>query len=463
MNPQVIDIACAVHQAGGQALIVGGYVRDRLLGIESKDIDIEVFGLDLPALERLLSRYGSIYTAGRSFGVVRIKSLDIDFSLPRRDHKVAPGHRGFAVEFDPGLDFSQAARRRDFTINSIGLDPLTGEIIDPHDGRGDLRTRTLRSTDSSRFAEDPLRGLRAAQFIARFSLAADAELLRLCASLDLGELPPARVGEEFRKLLLLGHRPSQGLDFLCRTDLLRFFPEIAALKSVPQDPEWHPEGDVWTHTLMVLDAASQLRNADKDSDLLLMLGALCHDFGKPQTTVEIDGRVRSPGHDDAGVEPTVEFLTRLNLPRQKQRQVTALVRYHLVPTLFVKQGTGARGYRRLARKLSAADVSPELLLRVAKADHLGRTTSEAKAGVFSAEDPFRQAMSEYLVSGRPPPPVVTGYHLLEYGLAPGPSLGECLAECELIQDETGWDDPQRIIAAVLERKLAPLPVEEEMK
>ena len=463
MNPQVIDIARSIHQAGGQALIVGGYVRDRLLEIESKDIDVEVFGLELPALETLLSRYGSIYTAGRSFGVVRIKSLDIDFSLPRRDHKIAPGHRGFAVEFDPGLDFAQAARRRDFTINSIGLDPLTGEIIDPHGGRKDLQTRTLRSTDSSHFADDPLRGLRAAQFIARFSLEPDVELLRLCASLDLGELPPARIGEEFRKLLLLSHRPAQGFDFLWRTNLLRFFPEVAALERVPQDPEWHPEGDVWTHTLMVLDAASQLRTADKDSDWLLMLGALCHDFGKPQTTVEIDGRVRSPGHDDAGVAPTVEFLTRLNLPRRRQRQVAALVRHHLVPTLFVKQGTGAKGYRRLARKLSAADISPELLLRLAKADHLGRTTSEAKAGFFSAEEPFRQAMSAYLLSGKPAKRVVTGHHLLEYGLAPGPSLGECLAECESIQDETGWEDPQRIIAAMLGRKAAHLHIGEETK
>ena len=448
MNAQVVEISRAIADAGGRALIVGGYVRDRLLGIDSKDIDIEVFGLELDALQMLLQRYGEIYTAGRSFGVLRIKSLDIDFSLPRRDSKVAAGHRGFQVDFDAGLDFAEAARRRDFTINSIGLDPLTHEFIDPHGGQRDLKAQRLRATDARHFAEDPLRALRAAQFIARFSLQADAELLALCAELDLSELPPERIGEEMRKLLLLGTRPSLGLNFLRDAQLLRFFPELQALIGVAQDPKWHPEGDVWVHTLMVVDEAAQLRDGGPD-DFAMMLGALCHDLGKPATTFVDGEHIRSPAHDEAGIAPSKSLLSRFHVPRRVSVQVEALVRHHLAPALFVSQGTGAKGYRRLARKLDTAGVSPALLLRVATADHLGRTTPDALARVFPAGDTFVQAINDYLFAGQAANRVVTGQHLLDRGYTAGPLLGQLLAECELVQDETGWDDPERILARVL--------------
>ncbi|MEM7255582.1 MAG: HD domain-containing protein [Pseudomonadota bacterium] len=450
MDDRVTEIAQTIANAGGRALVVGGYVRDHLIGIESKDIDIEVFGMDLDRLESTLEAFGEVFAAGRSFGVLRLKSLDVDFSLPRRDNKVGLGHRGFSVDIDPTLDFETAARRRDFTVNSIALDPLTGDIIDPHNGAHDLVDRRLRITDPDHFAEDPLRGLRAAQFIARFELTPDNDTVELCANLDLNELATERVGQEIYKLLLLGRRPSLGFEFLNQTGLIRFFPEMDALRGVPQDPQWHPEGDVWVHTMMVIDEAARLRRGDED-DLALMLGALCHDLGKPGTTEVIDHRVRSPGHDEAGVEPTGQFLSRLHTAHQTIGQVEALVRHHLAPALFVKQGTGPKGYRRLARKLEKSGVSIDLLVRVATADHFGRTTEEALERRFPAREIFIRENESYLFEGRAAKRVVTGQHLLARGVESGPAMGKLLALCELVQDETGWNDAEKIIEQALLR------------
>ena len=188
LQPPLLDIARAIHAGGGRAVAVGGYVRDRLLGNASKDCDIEVFGLDLDALQAVLARFGRVIAVGRAFGVLRLAELDVDFSLPRRDSKVGPGHRGFDVDVDPTLDFATAARRRDLTINSMGLDLRTQEILDPHGGRADLERKTLRAVDAATFPEDPLRGLRVAQFSARLLMQADDELLGLCRELDLAEI-----------------------------------------------------------------------------------------------------------------------------------------------------------------------------------------------------------------------------------------------------------------------------------
>ena len=443
-----MQIAGAVQAAGGRALVVGGYVRDRLLGIESKDIDVEVFGLELNALESLLESRGRVIAVGRSFGVLRLEHLDVDFSMPRRDSKVAPGHRGFDVHCDPGLDFAAAARRRDLTINSMGLDPLTEEIIDPHGGRDDLERGVLRATDARRFPEDPLRAVRVAQFMARFEMRADDELVELCTGLDLTEISGERMLEEFRKLLLKGARPSLGLEFLHTAGLLRFFPELEALVGVVQERQWHPEGDVWTHTLMVLDEAARLRAGD-DDDLALMFGALCHDLGKPATTSRIGGQIRSPGHSEAGVAPTRAFLGRLRASNELVTRVCALVEHHLAPALFIKSGATAKGYRRLARKLQAASVSTELVARVARADHLGRTTEDALARNFPAGDRFLEQARALLVEHDAPRDAVMGRHLIARGLEPGPHFADLLERCRDLQYEHGWDDPDVILDQVL--------------
>ena len=449
---KVVEIARAVREAGGRALLVGGCVRDRLRGEESKDFDVEVFGLDLAALESVLARFGEVIAVGRAFGVLQVKGLPIDFSLPRRDSKIAAGHKGFEIAFDPGLDFATAARRRDLTINSIGLDPLTDEILDPHGGRADLAAGVLRATDPAHFSEDPLRGLRAAQFAARFGFRADPGLIALCRALDLSELSGERVLEEWRKLLLKGVRPSLGTELLRETNQLRFFPELAALVGVPQDPEWHPEGDCWVHNQLVIDEAARLRDGGPD-DPALMFGALLHDVGKPPTTAVENGRVRSPGHDVRGVPLAVAFLERMRAPVELVVRVSALVEHHLAPALFIKNGAAAKGYRRLARKLGAAGASVELLLRVARADHFGRTSDEALARQFPAGDEFLAKARDLAVEHQAPRDVVLGRHLIARGLTPGVEFGRILERCRELQDETGWADPERILGQVLGPKV----------
>ena len=453
LESRILEIARAVEAAGGRALAVGGYVRDRLLGQASKDYDIEVFGLGLDALQTILGRFGRVLTVGRAFGVLRLADLDVDFSLPRRDSKVGPGHRGFDVDVDPTLDFATAARRRDLTVNSMGLDPLTDEILDPHGGREDLERRVLRAVDSGTFAEDPLRGLRVAQFSARLGMHPDDELLALCHELDLSEVSPERILEEFRKLLLKGVRPSLGFAFLRESRLLRFFPELEALIDVPQDPAWHPEGDVWTHNLMVVDEAARLRQGDGD-DPALMFGALCHDLGKPGTTAVRGGRVRSPSHSKAGIAPTRSLLARMRAPNELVERTCALVEHHLAPALFDKDGAKAGAYRRLARRLAPAGVSMELLARVARADHFGRTTAEALRREFPAGDRFLARARELEVVEDAPRDAVQGRHLIARGLVPGPSFGPLLARCRELQDERGWRDPDRILDVVLAEREA---------
>lgn len=446
LDPVILDIARAVKAAGGRAFLVGGYVRDRLLGLNAKDVDVEVFGLDLAALQSLLGSFGRVLRVGESFGVLRLAHVDADFSLPRRDSKVAAGHRGFAVSSDPHLDFETAARRRDLTINSMSFDPLSDEIIDPFGGRRDLERGVLRATDARAFPEDPLRALRVAQFIARFEMSPDPILVELCRRAPLDEVSGERIFEELRKLLLKGRRPSAGLHFLETSGLLRFFPELEALLGVPQDPEWHPEGDVWTHTLLVVDEAAGLRDGG-DDDLALMLGALCHDLGKPLSTcTDAQGRVRSPRHSERGVEPTRALLARLRAPKDLVRRVCALVLHHLAPALFVRNEATAKGYRRLARKLDACGVSLALLVRVAQADHLGRTGEVRNS---PPGERFLAQARRLLVAEGPPRDVVMGRHLVARGLTPGPAFSGILERCREIQDEENWLDADRIIDAVL--------------
>jgi tRNA nucleotidyltransferase (CCA-adding enzyme) len=337
-------------------------------------------------------------------------------------------------------------------MNAIGLDPLTLEYLDPHGGRRDLRDKRLRATDAAHFPEDPLRGLRVAGFAARFEMTPDEELKELCSELDLSELSAERVFSELEKLLLRSEKPSIGFELLREMKLLRFFPEIEALVGVPQEPDWHPEGDVWIHTMMVLDEAAKLRTENAEDDLALMYGALAHDFGKPGTTETIGGRVTSYEHDVKGAVIAEAFLEKLRGPKELTKKVEALVRHHLAPALFHKNGATAKAYRRLARDLDASGVRPDLLLRVATADHLGRTTADAFARRFPSGEHFKKMMESLELTVEAPKDVVLGRHLIARGLRPGPEFGRLLAECRDVQDETGWDDPERILDRALGEK-----------
>jgi tRNA nucleotidyltransferase (CCA-adding enzyme) len=431
MNPSrtpyetAVAIAREVRAAGGRALIVGGWVRDRLLGIDDKDIDVEVFGIDADSLKALLSRFGSVNTVGESFTVYKVGDLDV--SLPRRESKVGRGHKAFAVTGDPSLSIDEAARRREFTINAISWDPFTRENLDPVDGRRDLERRLLRVVDARTFADDSLRVLRAIQFAARFEFTLDPATRALCERIDLDDLPAERTWGEFEKLLLKAQRPSIGFSLALELGVIaRLFPELLALVGCPQEPEWHPEGDVWVHTLLVVDEArKRIDGLEYPQQVTVMLGAVCHDLGKPATTAVIDGRIRSMEHEEEGVRPATAVLDRLNVHTMQgyevRRQVLGIVANHLKPGMFYKADpqAGDGAFRRLAQK-----VDLELLARVAKAD------CEGRGGGFdcSAMDWFVQRARALGVEHQAPKPLVLGRHLLQLGMRPGPAIGAVLKE-----------------------------------
>lgn len=449
------DLATAVREAGGRALVVGGWVRDRLRNRASKDLDIEVFGIAQDRLPALLAPFGRVEAVGQSFPVYKLippsRDADIDVALPRRESKRGRGHKGFAVEGDPFMSVEEAARRRDFTINAISWDPLADEYVDPFDGRGDLARGVLRAVDRRTFADDSLRVLRAIQFAARFAFVLDLDTAALCRSVALDDLPAERIWGEIEKLLIQAERPSIGFTLALDLGVVdRLMPELRPLVGCEQEPDWHPEGDVWTHTLMVIDMARAL-NGDLDRPRLItvMLGAVCHDLGKPATTAVIDGRIRSMEHEEAGVDPTLRLLDRLNVFTidgfDVRAQVVGLVAQHLKPGMFYKAGNvGDGAFRRLAEK-----VDLELLARLARADCRGRT------GDFdcSAMDWFIARARALGVEHRPPAPLVLGRHLLALGLAPGPRVGQILQQLyekqldgEITSVEEGIAAAERLMA-----------------
>jgi tRNA nucleotidyltransferase (CCA-adding enzyme) len=428
-NNNVLSLARAIHDAGGRALLVGGCVRDALMGVQPKDWDLEVYNLDPARLREILDQFGPVNVVGEAFTVYKL-GHDLDVSIPRRERKSGRGHKGFVIEGDPSMSVVEAARRRDFTINAILQDPLTDELIDPFEGRRDIEQRVLRAVSKDTFAEDSLRVLRAAQFAARFEFDIDPETVELCRTIDLSDLPAERIWGEIEKLLLRATHPSIGLEWLRRLGAVeKLFPEIQSLIDVPQDPEWHPEGDVFVHTKLVIDGARKLiDDLPYPRQVTVMLAALAHDFGKPATTEFLEGRWRSRGHEEAGVPPAESFLNRINVHTidgyNVREQVIALVREHLKPGEFYKKRdeVGEGAFRRLARRCE-----PDLLYRVAKADSLGRNAEwvpREKWYGSEAQEWFIQRSRELQVEQRPPDPLLLGRHLLELGVEPGPRMGE---------------------------------------
>jgi tRNA nucleotidyltransferase (CCA-adding enzyme) len=419
-------IASLARAEGGRALVVGGWVRDRLLSRPSKDVDVEVYGIEAERLRQLLTTIGPVNTVGESFTVYKVEEVDV--ALPRRESKIGRGHRAFAVVGDPAMDVTEAARRRDFTINAIFWDPLTGEYLDPFDGRGDLlERRVLRAVDRATFGDDSLRVLRGVQFAARFGLEMESSTKALCARIPLDDLPAERIWGEVEKLLLLAERPSIGLQLALELGVVdALFPELKATVGCPQEAEWHPEGDVWVHTLLVVDQARRrLDGLDKPRQLAVMLGAVCHDLGKPSTTAFLDGRIRSLDHEQAGVAPSTALLDRLNVHSvagyDVRQQVLGIVAHHLKPHSFGKSPTpvGDGAFRRLAQK-----VDLELLARVATSD------CEGRGGGFdcSAIDQFLARAQALGVEHAAPAPLLLGRHLIELGVTPGPRIGEILRQ-----------------------------------
>ncbi len=436
MNPRPLSLPAdlrsmldAVRRIGRPRL-VGGGVRDWLLGLPSKDFDIEVGGADFESLHRVLAPFGSTDVIGRSFGVIKVRGRtsgeEYDFSLPRRESKTGAGHRGFAVEPDPTLSDAEAAARRDFTVNAIALDPFSGELIDPHDGRRDLEARVLRHT-SAAFVEDPLRVLRAFQLAARFEFTLAPETATLCRSISdtFAELPVERVWGEWEKWAAKSARPSRGLTVLDETGWLRHFPEVAALRGTRQEPEWHPEGDVFTHTQHCLDALVALgewRASEAERRRVLMFGVLAHDFGKPATTAyaEKRGAMRwvSPGHESAGGPLAKDFLRRIGAPFDYDLPVCALVVHHLAHHHGATEFTDT-AVRRLARKLTPATIDD--LALVMRSDANGRPPLKSPE-IHQRIDELVAKAHALAIADNAPKPIVQGRHLIALGMRPGPTF-----------------------------------------
>ncbi len=431
--PALEAILRDLDAAGFRALLVGGAVRDALVGLEQKDFDVEVYGTSYDRLADFLSSYGRVDLVGKSFGVVKLSSpgfSSIDFSIPRRESKTGPHHRGFLATFDESITPQEAASRRDFTINAIAFDLVRGEVLDFFGGREDLKNHVLRAT-SAAFSEDPLRVLRGMQFACRFNLDVEPATAEMCRAIvgEYGTLARERIAEEFMKWTG-SLRPGKILQYLTETGWIVHFPEIGALAGVPQDPSWHPEGDVGTHTMLVVDAAARVakrENLQGDDRAVLLFSALCHDFAKPATTQlrDRDGRMRwtSWGHETAGGPMARAFLERIGIKSAIVDQVIPIVEHHLVHSSVGRDPT-PRAVRRLAMRLAPASIAQ--LLRVIEADHSGRPP--LPPGLPPGAIRIRDMAIEQAVEHEPQPPFILGRHVLPYfDNRPGKHIGEVTA------------------------------------
>jgi tRNA nucleotidyltransferase (CCA-adding enzyme) len=430
LPPELDRIVRALHSAGYRALIAGGAVRDDLLGLAPKDFDIEVYGVSYERLAEILARHGRIDLVGQSFGVVKLAAADhvLDFSLPRRDSKIGLGHRDFLASFDPHITPKEACSRRDFTINAMAFDPVSRELLDYFGGQPDLRNRVLRAT-STAFREDPLRVLRGMQFACRFDLTVDPATAEQCRAIwhEYPTIARERVAEEFMKWAAKSVRPGKIAGYLAATGWIVHFPEIAALTSVPQDAEWHPEGDVSVHTMHVLNAAAAIADRQAltgDARAVLLFAALTHDFAKATTTAlrERQGRMRltAHGHEAAGGPMARAFLERIGIKSAIVDQVVPLVENHLAHS-SLRNDVTPRSVRRLALRLAPASITQ--LLWLIEADHSGRPPLEP--GLPESAVRIGEMAAAQAVAQEPMKPLILGRHVLPYFDGnPGPHIGQ---------------------------------------
>ncbi len=446
----VLLIIDALREIGAQVYLVGGAVRDLLLQRVLKDLDIEVHGIELDVLRGVLEKYGHVEAVGKSFGVLKLfEAGGSDWSIPRKD---GPGRKPI-VSMAPYMAIEEALLRRDLTMNAMALDLHEKVLIDPFGGEADMQERCLRCVDPETFIEDPLRFFRVMQFVARFDIEPEPLLDATCGCMSIRGVSKERIEGEFEKLFLWAKRPSRGIRWLLKVGrLAEVLPELAVLVEVRQNPLWHPEGNVFEHTMQTVDAAAEVEELESEDKIVLMYAALCHDLGKASTTVEqVDGRLTSHGHEAAGVALARNLLGRLVGSKKRIKRVCLLVRYHMSPSSFIAMGAKAPAFKRLAMRL-APDTSLALLAKLAEADMRGRNGGNGgNGGNGEARDPLPGPIlliQEFVEKARrigvlemPEPPIITGNDL--QGLVEsGPLMGEILRRTYEIQLQEGIVDKE---------------------
>lgn len=449
LSPATRKILETIKAFGGHPLMVGGSVRDALMSGQSqvsKDIDIEVYGLNIDTLATVLSKVGVVNEVGKVFSVLKmtVEGEDFDISLPRLDSKTGAGHKGFAVQADHTLDEAQAFSRRDYTINAMGWDPFTHELVDPYGGYSDLNARIIRHI-SQAFKEDPLRVLRGIQFAGRFNFIFAPETLEECRSLRgaFAELSIERVWTEWEKIATKAIVPSKSLQALYDTGWEEHFPELVAIRNVDQGEHWHPEGSVEVHTAMAADLAASISKRDnlsKHDTTVLVLASIAHDFGKAtHTQKEADGRITSHGHAEAGEPFAKRFLERLGAPELIKKQVEILVREHMAHATFQEDEMPSRkAVIRLMRRLEGNGNGPtiEQWARLVESDTQGRGTH-----VKDSPGEKWMAVVRSLNTGmKAPSSILKGEHLMSLGFKPGPAFKEILAQARDAQDSGVFDN-----------------------
>lgn len=474
------DIAQAIHEKGGRAFFVGGKNRNHFMKQmgypfaekEDKDIDMEVYFLPKEVLAQILSQFGEIDYVGRSFGVFKLKHTNIDIALPRREvqakilhnertiilphHidkveienmypnykiKICPeesfGHKDFIIVSDPFMSFKEAAERRDFTMNSIMVDVLSGEVLDPFNGVRDIKNRLIRATNPKAFVEDSLRVYRAIQFSARLNFHIEENTKRLCQQVDLSSLPKERVYAELEKLLMKSEKPSIGLRYMEELGILRYHPLLKTMVDCPQEPTHHPEGSVWNHALMVVDEAAKRKHESKNP-VSFMWAALLHDIGKPATTEARDGKITTYNHDKKGKELAVDYLKTITNDKRLISEVATLVEHHMKPILYYKSKDNITdgAFRKLSTKVDLKE-----LILLSTCDRLGRknidTHKEESELLW-----FKNRCSSLNILEEKPKPIITGKLLLTLGYKPGPRMGKIIKEAYQTQLEKNWDEKQ---------------------
>ena len=445
--PVISAIVNEITQNGGRVLLIGGAVRDLFLNLTPKDFDIEVHGLKIAQIQKILKKHGQLSLVGKSFGVIRIEGLNVDWSVPRID---SAGRKPL-VQINPLLDVRMAFSRRDLTINAMGLNLKTCELVDPFRGMRDLKLNILRTPDKNKFVEDPLRFFRVMQFVGRFGMKPDEELNSLCAKMDISGVSRERIEEEFKKLFLRSKCPSLGFNWLRSIDRLQdVLPEIYDTIGVAQDPVKHPEGDVYTHIMQVLDGIAGIKNISEHEKLLFCWAALVHDLGKKDTSKKWpDGGVSAYGHAEFGVPLAKKLLKRITQDQKLIAGVCKIVKHHMKPGQFIANKAKPAAYRRLASEL-APEVTLELLGKFARIDKLARNPKSHKLLRAGAryELLFARRARAYAVYKEPEKPVLLGRDLLKY-VQPGPELGKILARAYEIQLDEGIRDKKILKKRVL--------------